>query len=260
MARPARKEPRAARPGWPHHVRGRRQSVLPNPALSRLLALRNLALPVRNIRFALFLGVVSMIYAWVFQISVADPTIAIKQAHAVSIEMQSRAEHPGDGMRAGACTDTRQSALGRRLSELTNPTALPPAQAQQGKPTSAAAKAEVRDKIDRLIASVAQQGGWWSYSANLLSVQLTPDRVLNGMLASPAFLFLVASLWIGLVQYAESDVEPPALRWLVKLTLGTLHTATHVSVLLAANSLFVIVYWFFADSHNVLVKVPGILL
>ena len=62
------------------------------------------------------------------------------------------------------------------------------------------------------------------------------------------------------MQYAESDIEPPSLRWLAKLTLGTLHTAAHLTVLLAANSLFAIVYWFFADSHNVFVKVPGILL
>jgi Calcineurin-like phosphoesterase len=232
----------------------------PTKSLSRLLALQNLALPLRNIRFALFMGVVYMIYAWVFQISVADPTVAIKQAHAVSIEMQCRAEHPDDVTRAAACTGTRRLALGKRLSDLTNPTEPALSRARQVRPSSGAAKDEMSDKVDMLISDVARQGGWWGYVATLFSVQLSPDRVLSGMLASPAFLFLVAGLWIALVQYAESDIEPPAFRWLAKLTIGTLHTAAHLTVLLAASSLFVIVYWFFADSHNVFVKVPGILL
>ena len=232
----------------------------PTKSLSRLLALQNLALPIRNLRFALFLGVVFMIYAWVFQISVADPTVAIKQAHTSGIEMQCRAEHPDDADRAARCSDTRKSALGKRLSDLTNPTEPTSVRGRSARTQSAAAKDEVADKVDTLITDVARQGGWLGYIATLFSVQLSPDRVFAAMLASPAFLFLVAGLWLGLVQYAEPDAEPRLLRWLAKLTLGTLHTMAHLTVLLAANSLFGIVYWFFADSQSLFVKVPGILL
>ena len=68
-------------------VRAEISSIRPR-GVSRLLALQNIFLPLHNRRFALFVGMVYMIYAWVFQIAVADPTVAIKQAQSVNIEMQ----------------------------------------------------------------------------------------------------------------------------------------------------------------------------
>src|SRR5262249_3492071 len=102
--------------------------------------------------------------------------------------------------------------------------------------------------------------GWWNYLWGVLSVEFSPDRVLNGMLASPAFFLLVAGLWIGLVQYAETDIASAFLRWAAKLTLGTVHTGAHLTVLLATNAVLGIVYNFFAESHNLFIKVPGIVL
>ena len=60
----------------------------------------------RNTRFALFLGVVYMIYAWVFQIAVADPSVALKNAQYVNIEMQCLAQNPGNPGAASTCTET----------------------------------------------------------------------------------------------------------------------------------------------------------
>jgi len=85
----------------------------PTKGVSRLLALQNIFLPLHNRRFALFVGMVYMIYAWVFQIAVADPTVAIKQAQSVSIEMQCRDENPGNEALAGTCSEAKISALGR---------------------------------------------------------------------------------------------------------------------------------------------------
>ena len=50
----------------------------PSRMKSRFLSLKNFGLPFRNRGMAIFLGVVYMLYAWVFQITVADPTVAIK--------------------------------------------------------------------------------------------------------------------------------------------------------------------------------------
>lgn len=43
--------------------------IYPSKARSRLLALKNLALPFRNQRFALLVGVIYFLYSWVFQVS-----------------------------------------------------------------------------------------------------------------------------------------------------------------------------------------------
>src|SRR5262249_13875569 len=132
--------------------------------------------------------------------------------------------------------------------------------AARNKAGTPAAADEVSSKLAKLLADVQAQGGWWKYLWGVLSVQFAPDRVLSGMLASPAFFFMVAGLWIGLVQYAEIDIASSFLKWTVKLVLGTAHAAAHLTVLLATNSVLDIVYQFFAQSHNLVLKVGGIAL
>src|SRR5690348_5330591 len=185
------------------------------------------------------MGVVYMIFAWVFQIAVADPTVAIKNAQHVSIKMQCLAEFPGDANAASACNAARTSVVDRKLVELTTP----PDGATSviaAKTAETAVKEEVSLGFKKLLVDVERQGGWWKYLWSVLGVQFSPDRVLSGMLASPAFFFLIAGLWIGLVQYAEIDLATQWVRWAVKLTIGTAHTAAHLTVLLATNSLLAI--------------------
>jgi hypothetical protein len=174
--------------------------------------------------------------------------------------MQCLADNPGNEEQARTCSETKIAALTRRLSELTSPEEVSKSQGSKVKPSGVAAKEEVNSKLDTLFADIHKQGGWWNYLWSVLSVEFSPDRVLNGMLASPAFFLLVAGLWIGLVQYAETDIASAFLRWTAKLTLGTVHAAAHLTVLLATNSALGIVYNFFAESHNLFIKVPGIAL
>jgi hypothetical protein len=228
----------------------------PTKGRSRLLALRNLLLPLHNRRFALFVGLVYMIFAWVFQIAVADPSVAIKNAQYVSIEMQCLADY-GDRDAAAECSAAQKSAFDKRLSELTMPPAFPVPKAASGS-VARPAKVEVGSGLDKLLADVERRGGWWDYLWGVLSVQFTPDRVLSGMLASPAFFFLVAGLWIGLVQYADVAIALPLSKWLAKLAIGSTHAATHLTVLLATNSLLAIIYNFFSESHILIVKLFGI--
>ena len=112
----------------------------PTRGLSRILALQNIFLPLHNRRFALFIGLVYMIYAWVFQIAVADPTVAIRQAQSVNIEMQCLADNPGNEEQARTCSETKIAALTRRLSELTSPEELSKSQDSKVKPSGVAAK------------------------------------------------------------------------------------------------------------------------
>ena len=235
-----------------------RKQFYPTKNRSRLLALLNVFLPFHNRRFALFMGVVYMIFAWVFQIAVADPTVAIRNAQHVNIKMQCVAENPGNPAAVSACDTAKRLAFDKKLAELTT---APDAAADTAATSPAmAAKDEVNKGARKLLAGIEKQGGWWKYLWSILSVQFSPDRVLSGMLASPAFFLLVAGLWIGLVQYAEADIATQWLRWAVKLVLGTAHAAAHLTVLLATNSLLSIVYNFFADSQNFIVKVSGTVL
>lgn len=50
--------------------------IYPSKALSRLLALKNLALPFRNRRFALLVGAIYFLYSWVFQVSAPKLEVA----------------------------------------------------------------------------------------------------------------------------------------------------------------------------------------
>ena len=251
-SRPKAKKERAPR----GLLRFSAKQFYPTKTRSRLLALNNLVLPYHNWRFAVFVGLVYMIFAWVFQIAVADPVVAIKNAQHVSIEMQCVGENPRDSVAAARCATEKQRAFDKRLRELMTvaPVALLPSAVS--KPVNAATK-EVENKFDRLLMAVEDQGGWWNYLWGVLSVQFSPDRVLSGMLASPAFFLLVAGLWIGLVQYAQVNLATQWLRWPVKLGLGTAHALAHLTVLLATNSLLAILYGFFADSQSFLVKVAG---
>jgi hypothetical protein len=236
-------------------VRFAASQFYPTKNRSRLLSLQNLFLPLHNRRFALFMGVVYMIFAWVFQISVADPTVAIKNAQHVSIKMQCLAEFPGNANAASACNAARTLAVDRKLVELTTPPDV--ASGNAAKTPATPAKDEVDLGLKKLLVDVERQGGWWEYLWSVLGVQFSPDRVLSGMLASPAFFFLIAGLWIGLVQYAEIDLAIQWVKWAVKLTIGTVHTAAHLTVLLATNALLAIVYNFFAESQNFIVKLFG---
>ena len=70
----------------------RAKTFYPSKGLSRLLVVRNLALPFHNTRFALLLGFVYLLYAWVFNITLArdplSPTVAasgLKVADAAAV-------------------------------------------------------------------------------------------------------------------------------------------------------------------------------
>ncbi len=63
--------------------------IYPSRAKSRLMCLKNLALPFRNRSFALFVGFVYFLYAWVFQTSAPDVDKSILETATGSL-----AQHP----------------------------------------------------------------------------------------------------------------------------------------------------------------------
>jgi hypothetical protein len=239
----------------------------PTKIRSRLLSLKNLWLPFHNKRFALFLGVIYMVYAWVFQISVADPTVALKKARYVSIEMQCLIDNPGEPAKVDVCNTEKKTAFDNKLAELTTPKDEPSKSAAAAKSTPPAsamtdkakdAKQEIDTGMQKFRDNVQRQGGWLNYFWGILSVQFTPDRVFSGMLDNPAFFLMVAGLWVGLVGWADVTLKSAWLRWPAKLAFGTAHAGAHLTALLATNSVLGLIYNFSVEMSNFMAKVAGV--
>jgi hypothetical protein len=234
----------------------------PTKTRSRLLSFKNLWLPFHNCRFALFMGVVYMIYAWVFQISVADPTVALKNARYVSIERQCLIDHPREPVN-GTCVTDRKNIFDSKLAELAVPKEEPrksAAAAKSSPPAGAADKAKDAKEELRKFYEDVNAIGWWRYFWNIMQVQFTQDRVFSGMLNNPAFFLMVAGLWAGLVVWEDIPLKSTWLRWLGKLIFGTTHAVAHLTVLLATNSVLGLVYDKAVEQNDFTVKVAGVAL
>ena len=68
--------------------------IYPSKLRSSLLALKNLWLPFHNRRFAVFLGMIYVVYAWVFQIAITDPGELTRRSQAVAIEQICARHYP----------------------------------------------------------------------------------------------------------------------------------------------------------------------
>ena len=93
----------------------------PTRLKSRFLSLKNLWLPFHNRRLAIFLGVVYMLYAWVFQITVVDPTVAIKNA--AFLEMEKTCRFISLPVDLDACLVKGRSEVNARHKRIFNPEA-----------------------------------------------------------------------------------------------------------------------------------------
>ena len=189
---------------------------------------------VHNRSFAIFVGFVYLLYAWVFQISVADPMVALKKARYVDIETQCLANYSGDTAAVKSCNETVKAALDKKLSALTateGERAIGKAEASAadtsggGQTKAQAAKEEIKSGAEKFFDGVRRQGGWLAYLWGVMSVQFSADRVFGGMLDNPAFFLMVAGLWAGLVWWADVTLGAAWIRWPLKVLFGSVHTA-----------------------------------
>ena len=241
----------------------------PTRLRSSLLSLKNLWLPFHNRGFAIFVGVVYLLYAWVFQISVADPMVALKKARYIDIETRCLADHPGDPAAMKSCNKTVKAALDQKLSALTATegeraiakAGSPAAETTGGGQTKTqAAKEEIRSGAEKFFDGVRRQGGWLAYFWDVMSVQFSADRVFGGMLDNPAFFLMVAGLWAGLVWWADITLNPAWIRWPLKALFGSVHTAAHLFALLSTNAVLSPIYAAALESSNLMTKVVGVAL
>lgn len=82
--------------------------IYPSKSRSMLLALKNLWLPFHNRKFATFMGVFYLVFAWVFQIATQDPTDTTRRSQMVNIDQWCSFYHPRGAAPSGATDPMRE--------------------------------------------------------------------------------------------------------------------------------------------------------
>lgn len=237
----------------------RAEAIYPPKSTSRLLCVKNLALPFRNRPFTYLVGLIYFMFAWVF--TVADPRqspITRNMVESVTLELSGKV--------------TEMQRLDTRIQQLetankgqilpTDPnSAMQQAQREryalelrQLQSTKVEKQAEIDATVKRRAAvqgaaatkfenDLATRGtaifsddklGFGGKLMAFVGAMLTgtlgfifdPKAIFDAAELSPMFAFMLIGLWAGLVSYVESESR------IVKLIIGTLHSAAHIAALL----------------------------
>jgi hypothetical protein len=204
---------------------------------SRLLVLRNLWLPFHNWRFAILLGLIYMVFGWIFQLSVADPIDQIRKSQYVNADIECLAKLTVGvtpdrleqcKVQAYKLIDEALDKIKLHLPDEGAPKlALPKPDIKPGEIT----KEEAQEALQ--FAKVQLETLW---KALLLSV--SPKRVLFAMLNNPAFFLMVLGLWWGLVHYVDAAWNSRFVNLAARLVLGSLHFLAHMALLLIITAVF----------------------
>lgn len=230
------------------------KAIYPSRNTSRLLCLKNLCLPFRNWRFALFVGFVYFMFAWVF----------LSTDNALHPAFQSWWEAELEGVQSvQVAASNTYARLQNRVTRLENsPTSADEFELAQAKEAAASAKVAA-DGLGKIMDALYSRNGvsiskyrdgsrlpdpltfarsdtvtdfkeYREYSfAQALKTILNPIRTLNAAWANPAFFFMLLGLWAGLIHYAQFHWrEWYGLGAIAKFAVGTAHCVAHVVALL----------------------------
>ena len=215
--------------------------IYPSKLKSRLLCLRNLWLPFHNFRFALFVGLIYFMYAWVFHLAVPthplpdglaeqvvnEATAAKQLAERAAAQAKLLSVH-ATALESGAQGDSEALQNARNQAKAAAAFAESAANHAQEIQQRADVLKQHQKKIEPQIDP--------SEPLNLL-IAAKPSKLLDAAGASPAFLFMVLGLWVGLIFYVDASSRlPSVLRNLTKLIIGTFHFLAHMIALLAINT------------------------
>lgn len=238
-------------------------AIYPPRLKSRLLCLKNLALPFRNRPFTYLVGIVYFIYAWAFV--AADPRQSpIVQQNAAAIAQELG--HVNDEIHNSELEIKRLTAMVASATEQakSDPGYLP--QIERQKATIAQKEAELArqkavqaalkkkeaanmgpslmQQLEAVLADQSLAAGAKVHAllSTSLGFMLNVPALMVAAEQSPMFAFMLLGLWIGLMFYVESKSK------LTKFALGTLHAAAHIVVLLFTSWL--------AQASGLLVRLP----
>ena len=232
------------------------ENIYPSQKTSRKMCLMNLALPFRNRRFALLIGVIYLLYAWAFAAS--DPRQSPMTQGLAGI---SRTEESASKKTAQAVNQQALLWLNRAKVLADDPSASAAAKLEAANlAQSAAAAAVAASEFNSAIVKRVQlyEGGnapdfagrvgqagpqtligntlgdTWSSVKGVLSsslqAKLSPQRLFEAARQNPGFFLMLLGLWAGLVYYVE--LEAGVLGLVGKIMLGTVHFMAHITALL----------------------------
>ncbi|MEQ1653766.1 MAG: hypothetical protein ABL897_14880 [Hyphomicrobium sp.] len=223
------------------------RAIYPPQWKSRLLCLKNLALPFRNRPFTYLVGIIYFVYAWSFV--AADPRqspIVQKQADAIAAEIQradseiynheqerQRLRAIASDMAEQAKTDAVTAAEVVKFQTLA-------AQQDEALTRERAALAVAKKRESELQPTLYMQLSALTEDPKLttigakfkaavktsLAFMLDIKALMTAAEQSPMFAFMLLGLWAALVHYVESKSS------IVKFVIGTVHAVAHVVTLL----------------------------
>ena len=199
------------------------------------------------------LGLIYMVFGWVFQLSVADPIDAMKKAQYLNADLIClRTLGTGAAPEASAQCKTAEysrvdETLDKFIAKMPDEVERKPQLPKLDIPDEEHSQSQPQD-----VAHAVNLKAIWR--AVLLYV--SPKRVVLGMLNNPAFLIMLAALWWGLVSYVDAAWNSRLVNFAARLTLGTLHFLAHLSLLLILTASFgSVIYLPLADGKNELWKI-----
>jgi hypothetical protein len=234
--------------------------IYPTQTTSRLLCLKNLWLPFHNKRFAVLVGVVYFIYAWVYFAADPQKSPVVERMRAPTATEATVARQAADLAAARVARLTaRLQELARQPGKQTSPAVLHAAEelaeaeaashvasdlaaaieARKANLEGAALKktADTFSEIDRSGAPAGTK--LWltlkALAAGVVSEVADPKAILRAGEQSPGLAFLLIGLWIGLVYYVE--LATGWLGMIGKVVIGTMHFSAHLMTLLLVSAL-----------------------
>lgn len=239
----------------------RRPAIYPAQWKSRLLCLKNLWLPFHNRRFAVLVGIIYFLYAWVFVAAdprrspilanLRDPSsqeayvaehfynraierLKFAETHAAEVEKR-------EGATAPATIDAKHDA--EEAANIVNDMAayktavearLKAVEGEGGTAIRQVLK-DFTDKHSIEKPPALHENFELVKSIALIALReiLHPKAFFAAAEQSPMFSFLLLSLWAGLIYYVEAAAT--WLGWLARIVFGTAHFFAHVLALLVIS-------------------------
>ena len=233
--------------------------IYPTQMTSRLLCLKNLWLPFHNKRFAVLVGVVYFIYAWVYFAVDPQKSPIVEKVRAPTAVEATAARQAAD------LADARAKRLTARMQQLeTEPGARTGPAVARAKEDLADAEAtrrvagELADAIEarkanldgaalkkatQTFSEIDKSGAppetklWLTLkalAAGVVSEIADPKAILRASEQSPGLAFLLIGLWICLVYYVE--LSTGWLGMIGKLVIGSVHFSAHLLTLLLVSA------------------------
>lgn len=239
----------------------RAPAIYPAQWKSRLLCLKNLFLPFHNRRFAVLVGIIYFLYAWVFiaadprrspiLANLQDPTN--QEAHVAAhlydraVERHKVAEQRAtdiekrEGASAPATIEAKQN-VEEAANVISDVAAYKTAIEARQKAVEGEGGTAIRELVEKFVADhsvekppLLHENFELAKAIALVALReiLDPKALFNAAEQSPMFAFLLLGLWAALIYYVEA-----AATWfgtIIKIVFGTAHFAAHVLALLVIS-------------------------